>query len=379
LQFYPRGYIFDKTKSPALSFRYNSTADGKLANISSIAIENVPTVKAIKVMYSPQTTSNYDGDGDKIYTSPVVLLGAAALTEELPAVATAQTDAPLGIIKLSPVQVSGSDNRLYSYAGYLVVEKEIVEYDAIKYTYEPSPAISGQPVVEKWITSDSEIQASQALSKPNTFKATGQYRIKKRNAFDIVKDNADLIHKVDTESLKNEWSGRKWNSLAGPLLDLLDTPDQTVFTLQETPIKGVDGKDIANPNNLFYAIPRSMMTIFAPVVKSQTSVTDPTLTEYVNNTKYSMATINAKYSQANGNVIDNFIIGLKDLGLWYNGITHFTFNAVTVILHFVLLNNFEKTGVMGNPESFLNNFFVAIPASLIFGFTFYQLTKKENE
>ena len=198
LQFYPRGYIFDKTKSPALSFRYNNTADGKLANISSIAIENVRTVKAIKVMYSPQTTSNYDGDGDKIYTSPVVLLGAAALTEELPAVATAQTDAPLGIIKLSPVQVSGTDNRLYSYAGYLVVEKEIVEYDAIKYTYEPSPAISGQPVVEKWITSDSEIQASQALSKPNTFKATGQYRIKKRNEWFFFKDKIELDNAINT-------------------------------------------------------------------------------------------------------------------------------------------------------------------------------------
>ena len=304
LQFYPRGYIFDKTKNPSLSFRYSGTADGKLANISSIAIENVPTVKAIKVMYGPQTTSNYDGDGDKIYTSPVILLGAAALTEELPAVATAQTDAPLGIIKLSPVQVSGSDNKLYSYSGYLVVEKEIVEYDAIKYTYEPYPAISGQPVVEKWITSDSEIQASQALSKPNTFKATGQYRIKKRNAFDIVKDNADLIHKVNTESLKNEWAGNKWNSVTGNF-----TPDQSVFTLQEVPIKGVDGKDIANPNNLFYAIPRSMMTIFAPVVTPKTSLTDPTLTEYVNNTQYSMATIEAEYSQANGNVIDNFIIG----------------------------------------------------------------------
>ena len=304
LQFYPRGYIFDKTKNPSLSFRYSGTADGKLANISSIAIENVPTVKAIKVMYGPQTTSNYDGDGDKIYTSPVILLGAAALTEELPAVATAQTDAPLGIIKLSPVQVSGSDNKLYSYSGYLVVEKEIVEYDAIKYTYEPYPAISGQPVVEKWITSDSEIQASQALSKPNTFKATGQYRIKKRNAFDIVKNNADLIHKVDTESLKNDWAGRKWNSVAGTL-----ATDQSVFTLQEVPIKGVDGKDIANPNNLFYAIPRSMMTIFAPVVTPKTSLTDPTLTEYVNNTQYSMATIEAEYSQANGNVIDNFIIG----------------------------------------------------------------------
>ena len=73
------------------------------------------------------------------------------------------------------------------------------------------------------------------------------------------------------------------------------------------------------------------------------------------------------------------IIAYRNNSLWYNAITHFTFNAVTVILHYALLNNFEKTGVMGNPESYLNNFFVAIPASLIFGFTFYQLTKKDNE
>jgi membrane protease YdiL (CAAX protease family) len=73
------------------------------------------------------------------------------------------------------------------------------------------------------------------------------------------------------------------------------------------------------------------------------------------------------------------IIAYRNNSLWYNGITHLTFNAITVILHYALLTNFEKTGVMGNPESFLNNFFVAIPASLIFGFTFYNLTKKNNE
>jgi hypothetical protein len=305
LQFYPRGYVFDKTKSPALSFRYNNTSDGKLANISAISIENIPTVKAIKVMYSPQTTSNYDGDGDKIYTSPVVLLGAAALVEDLPAVATAQTDAPLGVIKLSPVQISGSATKLYSYTGYLVLEKEIIEYDAIKYIYEPSIAITGQPTVEKWITSDSDIQASQALAKPNSFMPTGQYRIKKRNAFDVVKNNADLVHKSDTESLKTQWSGSKWNSVAGTF-----TTDQSVFTLQEVAIKDANGKDIANPYNLFYSIPRSMMTIFAPTVKSQTSSTDATLTEYIKNTEYRIATTDdAKYSKADGTVNDNFIIG----------------------------------------------------------------------
>ena len=309
LQFYPRGYIFDKTKTPALSFRYNNTSDGKLANISSIGIENIPTVKAIKVMYSPQTTSNYTGDGDKVYTSPVVLLGAAALIKDLEAPPTPTLAVPnpdLGVVYLSPVQISGSATKLYSYSGYLVLEKEIIEYDAIKYIYEPVVPIAGQPTAEKWITSDSDVQANQALAEPNTFRATGQYRIKKRNAFDVVKNNADLVHKTSTDALQNEWLGSKWNSVTGQSV----TTGEVIFTLKETPIKAADGTDIANPNNLFYAIPRSMMTIFAPVVKSEDYVENgQTLTKYTPNTQYSIATMNAEYAKANGEVADNFIIG----------------------------------------------------------------------
>jgi len=303
LQFYPRGYVFDKTKTPVLSFRYNNRSDGKLANISSIAIENVPTVKAIKVMYSPQTTSNYSGDGDKIYTSPVVQLGAAALIKDLPAPSTTP-GADLGVVTLSPVQIASAAAVLYSYTGYLVLGKEIIEYDAIKYSYEP---VSGtEKVAYKWITADSDVQASQALAKPNTFKPTGEYRIKKRNAFDVVKsdDTASLIHSADITSLQSEWEGRKWDSIAGT-----STVDSSVFTLQEVAIKDADGKDIANPNNLFYSIPRSMMTVFAPVVKSQPNATDPNLTDYIQNTQYSLVTKTAQYAKADGSVSDNFVIG----------------------------------------------------------------------
>jgi len=304
LQFYPRGYIFDKTKSPNLSFRYNNTTDGKLANISSIAIENVPSVKAIKVMYSPQITSNYDGDSDNLYTSPVVILGAAALVADLPAVATPETDAPLGVLKLSPVQISGQAKQLYSYTGYLVLGKEIIEYDAIQYVYEP---ISGTPTVAyKWITSESDVQANQGLSKPGTFKATGKYRIKKRNAFDVVPstDTASLTHSSDTSSLQNLWDGKEWDSVAGTFVD-----NSSVFTLKDVIVKDENGKDLANPNNLFTNIPKSMMTIFAPTVQTKPNATDSTLTDYIQNTKYSIATTTAKYSKSDGSVSDNFVIG----------------------------------------------------------------------
>ena len=308
LQFYPRGYIFDPSKLPVLSFRYNSTADGKIANISSVAIENVPTVKAIKVLYSPQTTSNYTGDGDKVYTSPVIQLGAAALVEDLPANATPETDAPLGVIKLSAVQIASSAKQLYSYTGYLVLGKEIIEYDAIKYSYEPTVVVGNEKVVYKWITAESDIQANLALAKPNTFKPTGLYRIKKRNAFDVIKstDTASLTHSANIDSLATDWTGRKWNSVAGTF----GSTDNSVFTLKEVAIKDEKGNDIANPNNLFYSIPRSMMTIFSPPVKSEDYQEDGvTKTRYTQNTEYSIVTADAKYSKSDGTTSDNFVIG----------------------------------------------------------------------
>jgi len=300
LQFYPRGYIFNTTKTPDASFRYSNTSDGKLANIAGISIENVPSVKAIKVTYRPQLTSNYDGDADDIYTSPVVTLGAAALMADLPKIATAETDAPNGVIQLRPIEISGAAQQLYSYAGYLILEKEIIEYDAIRFVYEPS---SGSPATaHKWIKNESDIQSNLGLAKPNTFKPTGVYRIKQRNVFNAVFDDADLNHKVNTDSLRAEWSGKKWNSETG-----IFTTDnsESSFTLKEVLVKDENGNDVANPYNLFSSIPRSMMTIFAPLGTLKDSTADPTIKEPVPNTIYTLVTNDsAKYLKG-----ENFVIG----------------------------------------------------------------------
>jgi hypothetical protein len=300
LQFYPRGYIFNTAKTPDASFRYSNTADGKLANISGISIENVPSVKAIKVMYSPQLTSNYDGDADNLYTSPVVTLGSAALMADLPKTAPAETDAPKGVIKLRPVEISGAAQQFYSYAGYLVLGKEIIEYDAIRFVYEPA---SGSPAVAyKWIKNESDIQSNLGLAKPNTFKPTGAYRIKERNVFNAVSSDADLTHSANIDSLRNEWTGQKWNSETGNFT--LDN-SESLFTLKEVPVKDENGNDLANPNNLFSAIPRSMMTIFAPLGTLKDSTQDPTIKEPVPNKIYSLVTVdNAKYLKG-----DNFVLG----------------------------------------------------------------------
>ena len=300
LQFYPRGYIFNTAKEIDASFRYSNTSDGKLANISGIAIENVPSVKAIKVTYRPQLTSNYTADSDPLYTSPLVTLGAAALMADLPKTAPAETDAENGVIRLRPVEISGAAQQFYSYAGYLVLGKEIIKYDAIKFVYEPA---SGSPATaSKWIRNESDIQSNLGLAKPNTFKPTGEYRIKERNVFNAVSDDADLTHSADINSLRSEWTGQKWNSETG-----IFTPDNSefAFTLKEVAIKDDTGKDIENPYNLFSAIPRSMMTIFSPPGTLKDSTADPTIKEPVPNKIYTLVTTNnAKYLTG-----ENFAIG----------------------------------------------------------------------
>jgi hypothetical protein len=301
LQFYPRDYIFAKDKSVQASFRYSPTADGKLSNISSMSITNVPSVKAVKVLYSPQLSSSYLVSADNLYTSPVVTLGAAALTDKLlptaPVVGTPTSDdyAPLGVVYLEPVVIDGAAKQLYSYSGYLVIEKEIVEYDAIQYTYQE--VASPYAVKYKWMTSESDVQKYQGLAKPNTFAPTGKYRIKARNVFNVISstDTDSLTHNVDTDSLASEWKGQKWNSTTGEF-----TNDQTVFTLKQVAVS----KD-SNPYNLLNPIPRSMMSIFAPNYTS-TANPDPALPPIPSpNANYSIATTTtAKFLSG-----ENFVLG----------------------------------------------------------------------
>jgi len=297
LQFYPRDYLFSKTKAVDASFRYSSKTTGsganlvtKLPNISSLSIENVPSVKAIKVLYSPQLSSSYLANADNLYTSPVVTLGAASLTQTLLPTAPAEgisgsnDYAPNGCVYLQPVVISGQAKQFYSYSGYLVIEKEIIEYDAIRYEYQDAENEAASYI---WITSEADVQKYQGIAKPNTFKPTGKYRIKTRNVFDVIKgtDTESLTHKVDTDSLAAEWSGKKWTSTAGTFTD-----DLSVFTLKEVEVS----KD-KNPYNLLNPIPRSMMTIFAPnaTEKPNPDSTKPNIV--TPNEIYSIATSQAKF------------------------------------------------------------------------------------
>lgn len=248
LQFYPRDYLFDKTKPPVFKFR-SETKSSNLPNIISFTKETVPSVKAVKVIYTPIISTNYQSSSDNLYVAPPSALGAAALQNTLSAVATPETDAPLGVVSLSPVTVYGdlADTTFYNKFGFFLINNEIIEYDAMEFQYESL----AQPntVVKKWITSDSDVSKYLGESKIGSLKPTLRYRIKQRNAFDATGKGVGVgdTHEVSLADLKSGWTGLKIDTVSKTV-----SVDNSVFSLQSTNSSG----------NL---ISSSLLTLSAPV------------------------------------------------------------------------------------------------------------------
>lgn len=230
LQFYPRDYLFDKTKPSVFKFR-SENKSSNLANIISFSKETVPSVKAVKVIYTPVISTNYQSSSDNLYVAPPSSLGAAALQTTLPASATPETDCPLGVVTLSPVTVYGdlADTSFYNKTGYFLIDREIIEYDAMEFQYES--LTQSTPLIKRWITSDSDISKYLGESKLGTFNPTLRYRIKQRNAFNATGKGVGIgeEHSVELADIKNGWTGIKIDPVAKTT-----TIDNSVFSLQST-------------------------------------------------------------------------------------------------------------------------------------------------
>ena len=298
LQFYTREYIF-KNRTSDFKFRYDNKGLN-LSNIIAMNSSDVPSVKTVKISYTPRLSSSYAGkNADDLYDAPVMILGAAALINSLPASATPEPDlngtgaAPLGVVTLQPIVIDGYATKLNAYSGYLVINQEIIEYDAIKFHYMPVDE-SGLKYV--WITSDSDISKFEGLSKPNTFAPDSQYRIKTRNAFGVLP--APIAHEVNTEKLKLEWSGRILDTKSGT-----SSLNNTKFTLDTIPANNNQWSE-----NFSQDVPRSMMTIFAPnTVSAQSTDKDGVVTTiYTDNNLLTMVSPNTIEQNFTNGPVNNY-------------------------------------------------------------------------
>lgn len=203
LQFYTRDYMFSAAKTIDWSFRYD--ADGlKLPNILSFSKNELASANQVKVLWNSVSTSEYTGNSQPLWKSGNTSMGALSLDQDLPA-----SIGEGGYINLSPITVNSYESKrvLYEYNGYLVINSEIIEYDAIQYEYVASDN-SKTPV---WITTESDVLKYLGLAKAGSanYQPTGKYRIKARGAFNTTV--AD--HYAAALTILNSWSGYevKWS------------------------------------------------------------------------------------------------------------------------------------------------------------------------
>jgi hypothetical protein len=205
LQFASRDYIYKKTNIDWV-FTYD-TDETTLANIVDFNKQEIPSANQVKILWQSQLTSNYAGNSGDLWTDEVSYLSAGGLRSSI-----AADTSPENTILAVDVETLDdySSATLYNFSGYVMIDSEILEYDAIQYQYTPIGSSTSQNV---WITSSSDVNKYRYLSRPGYdyisketfFKPTGLYRVKARGAFGTT----PAFHAASALTGLADWSQRK--------------------------------------------------------------------------------------------------------------------------------------------------------------------------
>lgn len=214
LQFYSRDYIFKKKPTQEHDWIYRNKIDGSnLPNIVSLESDFIPASNNIKVLYNSAYVAGYEQSNKSLAEIDKTSLAAAFLTEDLASTATAGSYMSLEPISPSfkPEEVKTREV-LQSYSGYLLINEEIIEYDAIEYEYN---GIDGTGRKIAVITSQSDFLKfrgeAQVLESQIAFVPTGRYRIKTRGAFGT---KIPSVHPKTPDGVPHGWVGYQDGILA---------------------------------------------------------------------------------------------------------------------------------------------------------------------
>lgn len=218
LQFYSRDYIYNSSKTPVWEFYYDENGLKK-PNIVSMDKKEIAAGNWVKILWQSPMSSNYVGASSVLWQSPTTFLTAGALKYEISATATTSDlnnlSNPGFQIDLSTIDNYSQLQSIFNFSGYMMVQSEIFEFDAIQYEYVPSTASAPYTYIPVWIESDSDIPKYQYLSKPGFqdpllpqtafFRPTGRIRIKNRAALGTTAQ----LHTVPGPNALFGWTERK--------------------------------------------------------------------------------------------------------------------------------------------------------------------------
>jgi hypothetical protein len=206
LQFYSRDYIYSTSRSIDNNFYYD--AEGSiLPNIVSLTQKEIASANMVKVLWQSPVVSTYTGTSNFLWESPTTYLSAGALKnrpDRSDGPAINDTDNDFFVIDIPEIEVNDAQTSFYNFAGYILIDSEIIQFDAMGYDYTPIDSVFSQEV---WIESSTDIWKYRSLAdaKVDSFKPNGKYRIKQQSGRGALGTTV-ATHFCSTEKL-NGWTG----------------------------------------------------------------------------------------------------------------------------------------------------------------------------
>lgn len=224
LQFYSRDYLYSQS-----SFNWNFYYEKEgtaLPNIVTLNKREIASANQVKVLWQTYLTSNYVGNSSQLWSSPTNFLIGGGLKYSIQSTDTPETlnaSNSNGLqIDINQVDDYSQYQSIFNFNGYLLIESEIIEFDAIQYQYVAKDDNSATPTwIPVWITSQSDISKYRYLAKPGYeslnapetayFRPTGRIRVKTRGA--LGTDGA-VAHNVPGPQALSAWTGRtvRWQA-----------------------------------------------------------------------------------------------------------------------------------------------------------------------
>lgn len=195
LKFYSREWLFNNARTLDWSFR-SETSGSNLSNILSFGKNDLPSANQIKVFWNSVLTSNYIQSAQAPWDSDTYFLAAFVLNQNI-----FSTQGPGTYMNLTPAVINEEElgTTAYNYTGYLVINSEIIEYDAVQFEY--IDLAGTKQFVD--LLSKTDNNKYLGLSQQGTLKPSGKYRIKTRGAFNTTVGN----HYIDAQDMIDSWSG----------------------------------------------------------------------------------------------------------------------------------------------------------------------------
>lgn len=221
LQFYSRNYMYGRTIKD-WNFYYEKE-ENKLPNIIELNQKDIASANEVIVEWSTPIAPSYVGSSGALWQSPANFLIAGGLKEAITSTSTK--------IKLD-LQTTDTYNRFqsgFNFNGYLMIDSEILEFDAVGYQYIPKDSTpstmydvltetnvsnDGVRFINIWIENSTDLakyrnfckQSIQTDGTDTYLKPNGAYRIKSRGSLGT---KAAPHSPKGATSLQYLWTGLK--------------------------------------------------------------------------------------------------------------------------------------------------------------------------